>query len=104
VARERRAQPFYVAWARVSSWGSVRRGALPFGCDARARQLGAPSFSIATRDIATASLNLGGALAVERPIDASSVPESLFGDAVALVYEGLVAQALRDAWPAGRAR
>ena len=36
------------------------------------------------------------ALAVQRLIDPSSVPESLFGDTVALVYQGLVARATRD--------
>ena len=77
------------------------RDALASGLDARARQLGAPAFSLATADVATAYFNLGSALAVERLIDASSVPDSLFGDVVALVYRGLVAQAERDAPPAG---
>jgi AcrR family transcriptional regulator len=72
------------------------RNALASGLDARARQLGAPSFSVATADVATAYLNLGAALAVERLIAPSSVPESLFGDTVALVYQGLVARAARD--------
>jgi AcrR family transcriptional regulator len=69
------------------------RAALATGLDARARELGAPPFSVASAQIATAYLNLGSALAVERLIDASSVPESLFGDTVALVYQGLVARA-----------
>jgi AcrR family transcriptional regulator len=73
------------------------RDALASGLDARARQLGAPPFSVATSDIATAYINLGSALAVERLIDAGAVPESLFGDTVALVYQGLVARAERDA-------
>ena len=72
------------------------RHALASGLDARARQLDAPSFSVATADVATAYLNLGAALAVERLIDPSSVPESLFGDTVALVYQGLVARAERS--------
>lgn len=69
------------------------RDALASGLDARARRLGAPAFSIASADIATVYLNLGSALAVERLLDTSSVPESLLGDAVALVYQGLVARA-----------
>jgi len=73
------------------------RDALATGLDARARELGAPPFSVASAQIATAYLNLGSALAVERLIDASSVPESLFGDTVALVYQGLVARARSDA-------
>jgi AcrR family transcriptional regulator len=68
------------------------REALATGLDARARQLGAPPFSVPTAEIATVYLNLGSALAVERLIDASAVPKNLLGDAVALVYQGLVAR------------
>jgi AcrR family transcriptional regulator len=73
------------------------REALAAGLDARARHLGAPPFSIPTADIATAYLNLGSSLAVERVIDAGAVPASLLGDTVALVYQGLVARATRNA-------
>jgi AcrR family transcriptional regulator len=69
------------------------RDALAAGLDARARQLGAPDFSVPTTDIATAYLNLGSALAVERLIDADAVPASLLAETVALVYQGLVAKA-----------
>jgi AcrR family transcriptional regulator len=69
------------------------RDALAAGLDARARQLGAPAFSVPSVDIATAYLNLGSALAVEKLIDAAAVPESLLGETVALVYQGLVARA-----------
>jgi AcrR family transcriptional regulator len=68
------------------------RDALAAGLDARARRLGAPAFSIPTTDVATAYLNLGSSLAVEKLIDAGAVPESLLGDTVALVYQGLVAR------------
>jgi AcrR family transcriptional regulator len=73
------------------------RDALAAGLDARARQLGAPAFSVPSVDIATAYLNLGSALAVEKLIDAAAVPESLLGDTVALVYQGLVARATASA-------
>jgi AcrR family transcriptional regulator len=69
------------------------RDALAAGLDARARQLGAPPFSLPTSDIATAYLNLGSALAVEKLIDDSAVPDGLLGETVALVYLGLVAKA-----------
>jgi AcrR family transcriptional regulator len=72
------------------------RAALAAGLDARARQLGAPPFSVSTTDIATAYLNLASGLAVERLIDAGSVPDSLLGDTVALVYQGLVARAREE--------
>jgi AcrR family transcriptional regulator len=73
------------------------RDALAAGLDARARELGAPAFSVPTPEIATAYLNLGSALAVERLIDADAVPASLFGETVALVYQGLVAKATTTA-------
>jgi AcrR family transcriptional regulator len=68
------------------------RDALAAGLDARASQLGAPPFSMPTTDVATAYLNLGSALAVEKLIDAQAVPEGLLGETVALVYQGLVAR------------
>jgi hypothetical protein len=52
---------------------------------------------VPTPDIATAYLNLGSALAVERLIDADAVPASLLGETVALVYQGLVAKATTSA-------
>jgi AcrR family transcriptional regulator len=79
--------------ARYLKRQAALRDALATGLDARARELGAPPFSVASVQIATAYLNLGSALAVERLIDAGSVPESLFGETVALVYQGLVARA-----------
>jgi TetR/AcrR family acrAB operon transcriptional repressor len=79
--------------ARYLKRQEALREALAAGLDARARQLGAPPFSMPTRDVATAYLNLGSALAVERLIDASNVPDDLLGETVALVYQGLVARA-----------
>lgn len=79
--------------ARYTKRQRALRDALAAGLDARARRLGAPAFSIPSVDIATAYLNLGSALAVEKLIDATAVPESLLGETVALVYQGLVARA-----------
>jgi hypothetical protein len=81
--------------ARFAKRQAALRRALAEGLDARARRLGAPPFAMPTEDIATAYLNLGSALAVERLIDAGSVPDSLLGETVALVYQGLVARAER---------
>ena len=69
--------------------------ALAAGLDARARQLGAPSFSTPTRDVAVAYLALGTGLAVEGLIDPEILSENLLGEIVALVYQGLVARAER---------
>jgi AcrR family transcriptional regulator len=85
--RDRKVRARYVERQRAL------RDALASGLDARARQLGAPAFSVPSTDIATAYLNLGSALAVEKLIDASAVPEGLVGETVALVYQGLVAKA-----------
>jgi AcrR family transcriptional regulator len=81
--------------ARYLKRQAALRTALAAGLDARARRLGAPAFSMSTTDVATAYLNLASALAVERLIDADAVPDSLLGDTVALVYQGLVAKAQR---------
>lgn len=72
------------------------RTALATGLDARAKQLGAPPFSTPMADIATAYLSLANGLALEMLIDPSTVPDYLFGDMFALVYQGLVARAERD--------
>jgi AcrR family transcriptional regulator len=79
--------------ARYRSRQQALRAALSLGLQARARTLGAPPFTVPSDDIATAYLNLGSALAVERVIDAAAVPDGLLGDAVALIYQGLVARA-----------
>jgi AcrR family transcriptional regulator len=81
---------------RYAKRQAALRDALAGGLDARARQLGAPPFSVPTADIAMAYLSLGSALAVARLIDASSVPDNLLGETVALVYQGLVARAAQD--------
>jgi len=79
--------------ARYRKRQEALRGVLAAGLDARAKQLGAPPFSTPSRDVATAYLALGSGLAVERLIDPAAVPDDLFGEIVALVYQGLVARA-----------
>jgi AcrR family transcriptional regulator len=82
--------------ARYLKRQAALREALAAGLDARAQQLGAPPFSTATSDVATAYLALANSLAVERLIDPDAVSDNLLGDTVALVYQGLVARAERD--------
>jgi AcrR family transcriptional regulator len=79
--------------ARYRRRQEALRDVLAAGLDARAKQLGAPPFSTASRDVATAYLALGSGLAVERLIDPPAVPDDLLGEIVALVYQGLVARA-----------
>ena len=81
--------------ARYRKRQAALRDAVAGGLDARARQLGAPPFSTPSRDVATAYLALAGGLSVERLIDPGAVPDDLFGETVALVYQGLVARESR---------
>ncbi len=71
------------------------RAALAAGLEARAQQLGAPPFSTPAEEVATAYLSLANGLALERLIDPNAVSDHLLGDIVALVYQGLEAQAER---------
>jgi AcrR family transcriptional regulator len=61
--------------------------------EARARQLGAPPFSMSTADVATAYIALRDGLSFQRLVDPESVPDELIGEIMALVYQGLVARA-----------
>jgi AcrR family transcriptional regulator len=72
------------------------RAALGKALGVRARQLGAPTFDTPNEEIATVYLVLANALAIEKLIDDEAVPDHLFGDAVALIYRGLVARAQQN--------
>jgi AcrR family transcriptional regulator len=71
------------------------RTALAKALDARARHLGAPEFSTPPEEVATAYIALGNGLALAKLIDPGAVPDHLFGETAALVYQGLVARAER---------
>jgi AcrR family transcriptional regulator len=71
------------------------RDALARALDARAKVLGAPPFDMPTEEVATAYIALGEGLSFLKLLDPDSVPDHLFGDILALVYQGLVARAER---------
>jgi AcrR family transcriptional regulator len=75
------------------------RDALAAALDARARELGAPPLSMSAEDVATAYIALGEGLSLRRLLDPDSVPDDLYGEIMALVFQGLVARAERDAKP-----
>ena len=97
----------YEYWARAArdpQLGEVyaqrhvaQRDALAGALNARAKELGSPPLGLPTEDVATAYIALGHGLALLRSIDAELVPEHLYGEILALVYQGLVARAERDA-------
>jgi hypothetical protein len=72
------------------------RAALAQALMVRARRLGAPPFTTPPDEIATVYLALGNALAVEKLIDQKAVPDHLLGEALSLIYRGLVARAEED--------
>jgi AcrR family transcriptional regulator len=73
------------------------REVLARALEARARQLGPPPFSLAPADVATAYIALAEGLSFQQLVDPGSVPEHLYGEILALVYQGLVARAQKDA-------
>jgi AcrR family transcriptional regulator len=90
-------------WSRAARDPEVRkrfierqaklRAALAKALDARHRQLGAPPFSMPAEEAATAFLALGEGLSFQKLVDPDSVPEHLYGEILALVFQGLLARA-----------
>jgi AcrR family transcriptional regulator len=101
----------YEYWARAArdpELGEVyadrhlaHRDSLARALDARAKELGSPPLALPSEEVATAYMALGHGLALLRQIDAELVPEHLYGEILALVYQGLVARAERDSAGAG---
>jgi AcrR family transcriptional regulator len=69
------------------------RGALASALEARARHLGAPNLAMAAEDVARIVMSIIGGLAVDELIEPRSVRPELLGEALALIYTGLVARA-----------
>jgi AcrR family transcriptional regulator len=57
----------------------------------RIENLGGPGESVPAEAMATVILSLAAGLAQERLIDPGAVPDSLLGDAIVVIYKGLVA-------------
>jgi AcrR family transcriptional regulator len=69
------------------------RDALAAAMEARARHLGTPDFPVPAEDVARIVMSIIGGLAVDELIEPGSVRPELVGEALAVVYAGLVARA-----------
>ena len=79
--------------ARYAERQTELRGALAAAMEARARHLGTPDLTMPAEDVARIVMSITGGLAVDELIEPGSVRPELLGDALALVYAGLVARA-----------
>ena len=69
------------------------RAALAGAIEARARHLGNPALPIPAEDVARIVMSIAGGLAVDELIEPGSVRPELLGEALTIVYAGLVARA-----------
>jgi hypothetical protein len=79
--------------ARYAERQTELRGALAVAMEARARHLGTPDLPMSGEDVARIVMSIIGGLAVDDLIEPGSVRPDLLGEALALVYAGLVARA-----------
>jgi AcrR family transcriptional regulator len=69
------------------------RRSLAVALEARARHLGTPELTIASEDVARIVMSIIGGLTVDELVEPGSVRPELLGEALALLYAGLVARA-----------
>jgi len=79
--------------ARYAERQTELRSALATAMEARARHLGTPDLTMPAEDVARIVMSIIGGLAVDELIEPGSVRPELLGEALALVYAGLVARA-----------
>jgi AcrR family transcriptional regulator len=79
--------------ARYAERQAELRGALAAALEARGRHLGAPGLPMPAEDVARIVMSIIGGLAIDDLIEPGSIRPDLLGDALALVYSGLVARA-----------
>jgi AcrR family transcriptional regulator len=79
--------------ARYAARQAERRQALAAGMEARARHLGTPDLGIPSEDVARIVMGIIGGLTVDELVEPGSVRPALLGEALAIVYAGLVARA-----------
>ena len=78
--------------ARYADRQAELRGALARALEARARHLGTPGLSMPAADVARIVMSIMGGLAVDELVEPGTVRPELLGEALALVYAGLVAR------------
>jgi AcrR family transcriptional regulator len=69
------------------------RDAMARALEARARHLGTPAIPMPAADVARIVMSIIGGLSVDELVEPGSVRPELLGDALALIYAGLVARA-----------
>jgi AcrR family transcriptional regulator len=79
--------------ARYAERQTELRDALAAALEVRARHLGTPDLPMPAEDVARIVLSIIGGLAVDELIEPGSVRPELLGEALALIYAGLVARA-----------
>jgi AcrR family transcriptional regulator len=79
--------------ARYAERQTELRGALAAAMEARARHLGMADPPMPAEEVARIVMSIIGGLSVDELIEPGSVRPELLGDALALVYAGLVARA-----------
>jgi AcrR family transcriptional regulator len=79
--------------ARYARRQTELRDALAAALEARARHLGTPELPMPVEDVARIVLSIIGGLAIDELIEPGSIRPQLVGDALALVYAGLMARA-----------
>ena len=79
--------------ARYAERQTELRGAMARALEARARHLGTPDLPMPAEDVARIVMSVIGGLTVDELTEPGSVSPELLGDALALIYAGLVARA-----------
>jgi AcrR family transcriptional regulator len=79
--------------ARYAKRQTELRDALAAAMSARGRHLGTPELTMPAEDVARIVMSIIGGLAVDELIEPGSVRPELLGEALALIYAGLVARA-----------
>ena len=79
--------------ARYAERQTTLRRDMASALEARARHLGTPSIPMPAEDVARIVMGILGSLTVDELVEPGSVRPALLGDALALIYAGLVARA-----------
>jgi AcrR family transcriptional regulator len=79
--------------ARYAERQAQLRDALATALEARARHLGTPDIPMPAEDVARIVMSIIGGLTVDELIEPGSVRPQLLGEALAVIYAGLVARA-----------
>jgi AcrR family transcriptional regulator len=83
--------------ARYAQRQAELRGALAAALEARARHLGSPDLPMPADDVARIVMSIIGGLTIDELIEPGSVSPERLGEALALIYTGLVARAQEHA-------